>query len=159
MKNFIITACCFSAILNFAKAQTKNEPYQPKLYEPSKHELYKTIVELDSVYFNTYNTCNIAKMDSLTANDLEFYHDRGGFSSSKNDYLASIQKNICGKVTRILTKNSIEVYEIAGFGAVEFGYHSFKNIAEPGQSEPSKFMIIWRHDKGKWQISRVVSLH
>jgi len=159
MKTFIITACCCVALINCAKAQTKSDRYQPKPYAPSAHELYKTIVELDSVYFNTYNTCNIPKMDSLTANDLEFYHDRGGFSASKKDYLASIQKNICGKVTRILTKNSIEVYEIAGFGAVEFGYHSFKNIAEPGQSEPSKFMVIWRYDKGKWQISRVVSLH
>jgi hypothetical protein len=159
MKIFILAACFCMALIYCAKAQVKNERYRPKPYVPTSHELYKTIADLDSVYFNTYNTCNLPLMDSLTATDLEFYHDKGGFSASKKDYLESIKKNICGKVTRVLTKGSIEVYEIAGFGAVEFGYHSFRNIAEPGQSEPSKFVIIWRHDKGKWQISRVVSLH
>ncbi len=83
-------------------------------------------------------------MDSLTAEGIEFYHDRGGLTTSKKELIASIQKNICGKVTRILTKGSIEAYEIPGYGAIEFGYHSFKNIAEPGESHPSKFVIIWR---------------
>ena len=71
-------------------------------------------------------------MDSLTADDIEFYHDRGGLETSKKNLVESIHKNICGKVTRTLAPNSIEVYEIMGYGAVEFGYHSFKNIAADG---------------------------
>jgi hypothetical protein len=141
------------------KAQSISERYVPKPYEPSSKELYKTISELDSTYFDTYNTCNLAKMDSLTSEDLEFYHDRTGLSTSKKEFLNSTQKNICGKVTRTLTKGSIEVYNISRYGAVEIGYHSFKNIKEVGQSEPSKFIILWRLKDKQWQLTRVISLH
>jgi hypothetical protein len=141
------------------KGQTKTERYTPKPFEPSSKELFKTISELDSIYFDTYNTCKLAKMDSLTSDDLEFYHDRNGLSNSKKDYIESIKKNICGKVTRTLTKRSIEVYDIRGYGAVEIGYHSFKNIYETGESEPSKFIILWRLKDKQWQLTRVISLH
>lgn len=133
--------------------------YLPGAYMPGSIELYHTIVKMDSVYFDTYNNCKIAKMDSLTADDIEFYHDRGGFSHSKKELLASIKKNICGKVTRIITPGSIEVYEIPGYGAVQFGYHSFRNINEPGESHPSKFVTLWRLKDRQWQITRVISLH
>jgi len=98
-------------------------------------------------------------MDSLTAENLEFYHDRGGLTTSKKEYIESIKKNICGKVTRKLAKGSIEVYEIPGFGAVEEGFHSFRNLAEKSESEPSKFIILWRKQGNSWQLTRVVSLH
>ncbi|WP_448635243.1 nuclear transport factor 2 family protein [Pedobacter panaciterrae] len=133
--------------------------YLPGAYVPASAELYNTIVKMDSIYFDTYNRCNIVKMDSLTADDIEFYHDRGGFSHSKKELLASIQKNICGKVTRILTPGSIEVYEIPGYGAVQFGYHSFRNVNETGESHPSKFVTLWRLKDSRWQITRVFSLH
>ena len=142
-----------------ATAQNPGARYQPKAYVPASKELYSTIVKMDSVYFDTYNTSKLELMDSLTAEDIEFYHDGGGLSTSKAELLASIKNNIFGKVTRLLTPNSIEVYEIPNYGAVEFGYHSFRNIAEPGQSEPSKFVMIWRLRDHKWQISRVISLH
>lgn len=133
--------------------------YIPEPYVPRNKALYNTISQLDSIYFDTYNTCNIGKMDSLTSADLEFYHDSGGLMTSKKEYLESIERNICGKVTRKLAKGSIEVYEIPGFGAVEEGYHSFYNRAEASESHPSKFIIIWRLKDGNWQITRVVSLH
>ena len=160
IKTFILGIGAILLLSNQAKSQVSpSERYVPKPYVPASAALYKTISNLDSIYFHTYNTCDLAKMDSLTAEDIEFYHDRGGLSTSKKDLLASIKKNICGKVTRILTKGSIEVYEIPGYGAVEFGYHSFRNTASPGQSEPSKFVTIWRLKDGKWQITRVISLH
>jgi hypothetical protein len=62
-------------------------------------------------------------------------------------------------VTRTLTRGSIEVYSIPGYGAVEIGYHSFKNIHEAGESEPSKFVILWRLKDKRWQLTRVISLH
>lgn len=133
--------------------------YVPVSYMPASAELYHVIVKMDSVYFDTYNHCKIAQMDSLTADDIEFYHDRGGFSNSKKELLMSIQKNICGKVTRIVTPGSIEVYEIPGYGAVQFGYHSFRNTDEPGESRPSKFVNLWRLKGGRWQMTRVISLH
>jgi hypothetical protein len=152
----------FIAVMISAKAWSQSaaqSTYAPPPYIPASAKLYQTVVKLDSLYFDTYNNCNLAKMDSLTAEDIEFYHDRAGLTTSKKELIAAIHKNICGKVTRILTKGSIEAYEIPGFGAIEFGYHSFRNIAEPGESHPSKFVIMWRLKNDKWQIARVISLH
>ena len=149
----------FVAMISVAKSQPKTERYIPEVYVPSSLELYNTIINLDSTYFDTYNTCKLAKMDSLTSDDLEFYHDRTGLSTSKKDFMKSIQNNICGKVTRTLTKGSIEVYSIAGYGAVEIGYHSFRSINEKGESHPSKFIILWRLKDERWQLTRVISLH
>ena len=138
---------------------TADTRYIPAPYTPGNKGVYKTIVVLDSIYFGAYNTGKGKVIDSLTAADLEFYHDRGGLLTSKPAYLKSLEKNIYGKVTRTLTPASIEVYEIPNYGAVEFGYQSFSNITEPGGTHPSKFVIIWQHKGEQWLVSRVISLH
>jgi hypothetical protein len=116
---------------------------------------------MDSIYFDTYNTCNLEKMASLMADTMEFYHDRGGLTTSKKDFIEAIHNNICGKVNRRLVPGSLEVYPIHGYGAVLIGYHQFFNHAEPalGWSKPDKYIAIWRNQNGRWQLTRVVSLH
>lgn len=99
-------------------------------------------------------------MESLIAEQLEFYHDRGGLSTSKKDMMTALKNNICNKVTRHLKPGSIEVYPIPNYGAVEMGWHAFFNKEEP--NEPmhySKFVQLWKNDNGKWQMTRVISLH
>jgi hypothetical protein len=140
-------------------AVINNPRYNPPPFNPASQPLYQTIVRMDSLYFDTYNHSKAALMDSLTADSIEFYHDRGGLITSRQELLQSIQKNIFGKVQRILTPGSIEVYEIPRYGAIEFGYHSFRNLVEHSESQPAKFVIIWRLIHHKWQIARVVSLH
>ena len=66
--------------------------YVPDAYNPASHPLYQTVVRLDSLYFDTYNHSKPAAMDSLTADNIEFYHDRTGLTTSKTDLLQSIQK-------------------------------------------------------------------
>ncbi len=123
-------------------------------------ELYRAIVRMDSIYFNAYNTCDMEKQAEIYDADLEFYHDMGGLSKDKQGILESIEKNICGKVTRELVPGSIEVYPINGFGAVEMALHKFHNKEEPNApSHPSKFIVIWKQTGDDWKISRVVSLH
>ena len=133
----------------------------PKYEMTVSKEFYNNIVYLDSIFFDAYNHCNIAVMDSLMSENLEFYHDKGGFSNSKKETMEAVQKNICGKVTRELLKGSIEVYEIKDYGAVEIGFHGFHNNQEkePETTHFSKFVHIWRLQNNKWQITRVISLH
>lgn len=134
--------------------------YQPEPYAPEPKELYNTIVRMDSIYFDTYNNCRLETMAAMTSDTLEFYHDRGGLTTSKKAYLEAIQKNICGKVTRELMPGSIEVYPIHGWGAVEIGYHRFHNNQEPDAPwKASKFIILWHKKGDKWEVARVVSLH
>lgn len=129
-------------------------------YKPQSQALYDTIVRMDSIYFHAYNTCDMATQAAIYADSIEFYHDRGGLETNKQRVLEAIKENICGKVTRVLVKGSIEVYPIAGFGAVEIGLHRFVNHQESEvASKPDKFIVVWRHQNDRWQITRVISLH
>jgi len=129
-------------------------------YKPESPELYKTIVHMDSVYFNAYNTCDMDTQAAIYSDSIEFYHDKGGLMTSKKDLLAALKANICGKVTRVLVPGSIEVYPIAGFGAVEIGLHRFINHQENDNlSKPDKFICVWKQTGGTWQVTRVISLH
>lgn len=123
-------------------------------------ELYQTLKKMDSIYFTAYNSCDIKTQATLMAEDMEFYHDQGGLSTSKKEILESIEKNICGKVTRELVESSLEVHEIKGYGAVAMGLHKFYNNQEPNAiSKPSKFIGIWTQQNGTWQMTRIISLH
>jgi hypothetical protein len=147
-------------------ASTQKNQYQlTKNYVPDDSSLYKTIVKLDEVFFGNYNNCveenSLQKYANLYDDDIEFYHDQGGFMNSKKDIVEGTKKNICGKVTRILVSGSIEVYPIKGYGAVEIGIHAFQNKENP-PNEPVKFgrfMILWQQKADGWKIKRVVSLH
>lgn len=124
--------------------------------------LYDEIVKLDSIYFHAYNTCDMETQKAFYAENIEFYHDKGGLSTSKKDLLEAIKKNICGKVTRELVKGSIEVSPIPGYGAVEIGEHRFHNNQEPESNQKqtgSRFVMIWHQLKDRWEITRVISLH
>jgi hypothetical protein len=131
-------------------------------FKPDDKALYDTILHLDSVFFGAYNTCsiNLDKYGAFYADSLEFYHDKGGLSTSKKDVIEGTRKNICGKVTRELVAGSVEVYPIANYGAIEIGYHKFHNSAEPNApSRPGRFVLVWRRINGEWKITRVISLH
>ena len=121
--------------------------------------LYKEILATDTALFYSYNTCDLETHASLISEDLEFYHDKGGLSTNKEEYMTSMKANICGKVERILTPDTFEVHEIKDFGAISLGKHSFHNLVEDSYSEPTKFITIYKNTENGWKITRVISLH
>lgn len=131
------------------------------VYTPSDKELYETIVRYDSLFFNAYNNCKLEVADSLLSDNLEFYHDQGGLSTSKKNLLEGLKNNICGKVTRELKTGSIEVYAIKNFGAIQIGLHRFHNNQEkePKESRFARFVHTWKQENGSWKLTRVISLH
>jgi len=152
-------ALCLT-LLTGAAVSTSAQTPEPYVYHPKSPELYNTIVRMDSIYFTAYNSCDLPKQAALYSDSLEFYHDGSGLETSKQALLDAIKKNICGKVTRVLVKGSIEVYPLPNYGAVEIGLHKFINHAEhDAVSKPDKFILIWRFKNNEWQISRVISLH
>lgn len=123
-------------------------------------ELYQTISKLDSTFFHAYNTCDLKTQAAFYADNIEFFHDKSGLDTSKQHILENTQKYICGKVTRQLVKGSLEVSPLPGYGAVELGQHSFYNNQEKNfHPHPSRFVIVWRNNNGKWTITKVISLH
>ncbi len=142
------------------KVSVDKNSTQIRAYTPTDKEIYDGIMKMDSIFFNAYNTCDLATQADIYSNDIEFFHDKGGLMTSKPDIIDGTKRNICGKVTRNLIKESVEVYPIKNYGAVQIGFHKFYNNQEPEvKSTPVKFIIIWHNEKGKWKIKKVVSLH
>lgn len=124
-------------------------------------ELYDTIGQLDSLMYRAYNSRNLAAFMAYFAPNLEFYHDQTGFTDYQNNF-TRFKTNFTRPTVmrRVLKKNSLEVYPIQDFGAIELGTHQFYQT-DPGQperlvSEP-KFANIWQNSNGKWQLVRVIS--
>jgi hypothetical protein len=161
MKTSTITSIFFLVII-LVFMQSKLNAQSPD-YKPDDQKLYNTIVYMDSIFFDAYNTCNVNldKYGAFFSDSIEFYHDKGGLMTSKQGIIDATKRNVCGKVTRELVKNSIEVYPIKDYGAVEIGYHKFHNNTEkPGTlSNPGRFVIIWQNKNNEWKITRVISLH
>ena len=136
------------------------EQSKAKQYIPVDKALYDTIIKMDKEFFDAYNNCDLEKQSDIYSDDIEFFHDKGGLMTSKQDIIDGTERNICGKVTRTLIKESVEVYPINNYGAVQIGLHKFYNNQEPdAESIPSKFIIMWHNENGNWKISKVISLH
>jgi hypothetical protein len=125
----------------------------------SQAELETTITTLDTALFAAYNQCDLEKFASFIADDVEFYHDKGGVTLGREALTDAIKKNICGKVTRALVPGTLQVYPMKGFGAVEIGVHRFHHPghdATEGVGE-AQFIHLWQYKNGAWKITRVIS--
>jgi ketosteroid isomerase-like protein len=121
-------------------------------------QLFSTIQSLDAKLFEAYNHCDLATLGTMVSDDLEFYHDQTGLSVGKAPFLAAIKQNICGKVERTLLADTLEVYPLKGYGAVEIGVHRFHHPAHPedGMGD-AKFVTLWQNKNGEWKVTRVIS--
>ncbi len=120
--------------------------------------LFMTIQSLDTKLFDAYNHCDLITLGAMVSDDLEFYHDQTGLSVGKAPFLAAIKQNICGKVERTLLPQTLEVYALKGYGAVQIGIHRFHH---PGRPEDgvgdAKFVTLWQNKDGAWKVTRVIS--
>jgi hypothetical protein len=132
---------------------------QPSTGQTGEHPiaLFETIKSLDAKLFGAVNNCDLAVLGSMVSDDLEFYHDQTGLSVGKAHFLADIKQNVCGKVQRTLIENTLEVYPLKGYGAVEVGIHRFHHPNEPDNLGDAKFVHIWHNDNGVWKVTRVIS--
>jgi len=132
----------------------------PTIVSPEQ-KLYNQVARLDKAMFDAYNRRDLAVLKSMFTEDLEFYHDKSGLMSYRQS-MESFKKNFQGqtRMRRQLVEGSLEVYPIAGYGAVEIGVHKFYST-EPNQKEKltatAKFVHVWKKAKGAWKIARVVS--
>ncbi len=119
--------------------------------------LFQTIAAADAALFAASNRCDLTAFGAFFTDDLEFYHDRTGLAVGKTDLLQKTRDNICGKMVRELVPGSLEVHELAGFGALQMGTHRFLHPGEPGNVGEARFIHVWQNKDGAWKISRVIS--
>lgn len=121
--------------------------------------LYNEIARLDSLVFDAFNKRAVVRFDEMFTKDLEFYHDKTGLTGYDH-MLEFMQSTAAGNtdLRRDLVKESLEVYPIPGYGAMEIGAHRFCHT-ENGKPDCGtfRFVHIWKKEPGGWKIARVVS--
>lgn len=139
------------------KSLHKTIPVQ--VYIPADKLLFKTVIEQDSLLFVAFNTRNITALKSYFTEGLEVYQDNTGL----RNYEETVQA-FTGvfKMSYILTRKpiieSIEVYPIKNFGAIETGQHTFCHT-ENGKLTCGtfKFVHIWENKNGQWKIAKIIT--
>ena len=127
-------------------------------------KLYQEIAYLDRIVFEAYNTCNLSAFKNYFVEDLEFYHDKSGLIQGRKKMLEALEttlwsnKNIM--VRRELIPESLEVYPLLNFGAIQIGkhyyYQSINGLPET-LVEVAKFTHVWQQKDNEWKICRVLS--
>lgn len=123
--------------------------------------LYATIAELDSAVFDAFNRCSdpaqMEKHASYFAEDVEFYHDTGGVTWTRDEMLANTKKHVCGNFSRELVPGTLQIHPIKDFGAISQGSHRFCQFASGECEGLADFTMIWRLEDDAWQLTRVLS--
>jgi len=156
----LLTACLlFTASLLSLRAAPET-PSSATALPPVDPALYATIKDLDARVFAAFNAADLPGLLEYFAPELEFYHDKDGLSHYEQ-FVASGDRLFHQTVRpqRTLLPETLEVYPIKDFGAVQIGSHRFC-VIENGETHCSvyKFVHVWRHRDGKWQIVRVISV-
>jgi hypothetical protein len=128
---------------------------------PSADPLFDEISALDTAVFDAFNHCSepgqLERHASYFAPDVEFYHDQGGVTWTRDAMIANTWKHVCGHFRRELIPGTLKVYPIKDFGAIEQGVHRFCQFTTGACDGMADFVIVWRHQGDKWQITRVLS--
>ena len=127
----------------------------------SQDQLSTLIAQLDNEVFDAFNRCSdpaqLQKHAGYFDANVEFYHDTGGVTWTRDDMLANTKKYVCGNFTRELVPGTLKVTPIKDFGAIAQGVHRFCQAASGKCEGLADFAIVWRNQNGKWEITRVLS--
>jgi hypothetical protein len=149
MKNLLFTICFAIYFPAAAIAQQA----------PSNEPLFQEILTMDSLLFTAFNNRDVAAMGDIFDKDLEFYHDKTGLTGyDRNLELLGGLVNNPKAPTRTLLRESMEVYPVPGYGAIQSASHRFCHL-ENGVMDCGtfKFVHIWQKKPEGWKLTRIVS--
>ena len=132
---------------------------QPAAKPAAQNEdtLYRRIEALDKAVFDAFNRCDLEKLAGYFAPELEFYHDKGGVTWGRDQFISDVKRNVCGKFRRELVAGTLEVWPLGEWGAVYSGSHMFCQFTGTRCEGIGKFMHIWQNKESVWRITRVIS--
>lgn len=156
MKQLFAPRCALACLLTVAASVTCADAAQPQP-PTDPDELAHTIAVLDGKVFDAYNRCDLQKFEDFFVPDVEFYHDQGGVTRTRQEVVDNTRKYICGKVRRELVAGTLHVYPIKDYGAIEEGEHRFCELASGHCEGIAKFVMVWQNEGGNWRMTRVLS--
>lgn len=131
--------------------------------------LHEEILKVDAEFFMAFfDTCDIDTVRRYIADDFEMFHDKGGLVSSSGAEFVKITQDKCKRQeegtdflsTRKLLPESMKVYALNNYGAVQVGTHRFYAIQKdrPDRlTETGLFTHVWKEVNGQWKLARVLS--
>jgi len=135
---------------------------QTASFKPKDVQLYQVIAHMDSVMFNAFNSQNLDVLKTLFTPDVEFYNDgKGvtGYEATMAGFKGIFDNKQTADLKRELVKESLEVYPMPGFGAIEMGTHRFTHTENGRQiTGLMKFVHVWQYKDNQWKVTRVVSV-
>lgn len=151
-----IALCC--AALAACTSPPASDASKPNVSAPVT-PLYKHILAMDQRFFAAFNRQDLAALAGFFSRDLEFYHDTGGFSDYAANMAASKRLFANNKtLQRELITDSMEVYPIKDYGAIQMGMHRFCNWEQSKEDcGVFRFTHIWKREVDGWKLSRVIS--
>jgi len=142
---------------------------KPSKSIPTDDKLFDSILAADTILFDLlFNQCDPQKMSQLVTEDMEFFHDKGGFTDSSGaQFVEGYAKNCksrgkpdAWRSRRELVRDSMTVYPVPNYGAIQDGYHLFFERKGDGPEKlvgRARFSQVWKWESGKWRIARVLS--
>ena len=139
---------------------------------PARTELTRQIERADSELFQLFfeGPCDVPRFRAMITDDVEFYHDKGGFNVRRTEDFVGQFRERCAKLSdptswrqrRKLVASSLHVDPIPGWGAMEIGDHLFyERQGAAGKWKlvgKASFAMVWvLGSDGKWRVSRVLS--
>jgi Domain of unknown function (DUF4440) len=132
-------------------------------------EIRQAIMEADREMFDAVFThCDAARVGSMVTDDVRFIHDKAGqFASSKSELVSMLSEECARQANgtnfrsrRELIPDSLHIYAINQYGAVELGQHRFFALipGKPEQlTETGEFVILWKQVGDRWLMAETIS--
>ncbi|HEX3968657.1 MAG TPA: DUF4440 domain-containing protein, partial [Edaphobacter sp.] len=119
------------------------------------------ILTADRQLFDAYNNCNISQFSRSLGSDLEFFHDTTGLKG--HDWNVNALEKRCAESTkyhRTLDEQSVRIFPVPGYGALELGTHRFYEKRADGSEKLDAtpgFANVWKKTPDGWKLTRVFS--
>lgn len=137
---------------------------------PGQPALTEQIAARDSEFFQVFfEGCDPARVRTMIADDIEMYHDKGGFVWRGADGVIADYRKACEerkkpdswRSRRVLVRASLRVDPVPGHGAIEDGVHLFYERKGDGPERlagRARFTQLWSLGAdGVWRLARIFS--
>ncbi len=130
---------------------------------PTGQKLVDVITELDAKVHAGYNACDLNAMGSLIAPDVELYNDGAGRIVGRETVIDMLRKGLCEgprsqgfQFRSEPVSGSLEIFPIAGFGALEFSKSAMWEDHSDGTKKPVSIvraLTVWELRGGVWIVA------
>ncbi|MBC7985703.1 MAG: nuclear transport factor 2 family protein [Sphingomonadaceae bacterium] len=136
---------------------------------PEGEALTEAVAARDAEFFALFfEQCDPEAMRGFLTDDFEMYHDRDGVVVSTGAAMVEDYRGWCAgrqapdawRSRRELVRETLRVFPVPGFGAIEEGTHLFHERQGDGPERlvgRARFVQLWRLTDTGWRLSRVLS--